>query len=200
MGSSRPRAGTVRKIEAYLDSFPIGDCPRDKLITLGSFFGRDSSLNKRRTAFSIAVDDFATVRSGPGQYVDVAVTSNDSDPDGDVVRLNAGSITSDAGSAVYLSDTTIRYTPAASFSGNANVNYSIRDGRGGTAYATLHTVKPNHNPVAVDDQASTFIGVPVAINVVANDTDQDGDILLLMTCSPRSAHSQLRTLIMASPE
>lgn len=41
----------------------------------------------------------------------------------------------------------------------------------------------NRNPVAVDDAATTLAGVPVTINVLANDTDPDGDSLTVTAVS-----------------
>ncbi|WKE64568.1 Ig-like domain-containing protein [Gallaecimonas kandeliae] len=43
----------------------------------------------------------------------------------------------------------------------------------------ITTETPNHAPVAVDDAAQTHGGYPVSIDVLANDSDQDGDKLSL---------------------
>jgi hypothetical protein len=42
---------------------------------------------------------------------------------------------------------------------------------------------PNHPPVAVADSATTLEGTPVAINVLANDSDPDGDTLMISASS-----------------
>lgn len=42
----------------------------------------------------------------------------------------------------------------------------------------------NRPPVAVDDAATTTIGIPVVIAVLANDSDPDGDPLSIATTPP----------------
>lgn len=129
-----------------------------------------------------AVNDSATVDED--NSVGVAVLSNDSDPDGDTLTLQSygqpsnGSV-SDNGSV-------ITYTPAANFNGTDSFNYTINDGNGNTDTATVFVTinAVNDSPVANDDQATTDEDVPVDVDVVANDTDIDGDSLFI------SSHSQ----------
>ena len=128
-----------------------------------------------------AVDDSATVDED--NSVGVAVLSNDSDPDGDTLTLQSygqpsnGSV-SDNGSL-------ITYTPDANFNGTDSFNYTINDGNGNTDTATVFVTinAVNDNPVASDDQATTNEDVPVDVDVVANDTDIDGDSLFISSLS-----------------
>jgi len=46
----------------------------------------------------------------------------------------------------------------------------------------------NTAPVAVNDAASTTVGTPVVIDVLANDTDADGDTLAVNSADPTSAN------------
>lgn len=48
-------------------------------------------------------------------------------------------------------------------------------GAGGTATATATVTVLNGDPIAADDRASTREGVPVSVDVLANDRDPDGD-------------------------
>jgi len=58
----------------------------------------------------------------------------------------------------------------------------VSDGRGGSALGTVTvtvTQAPNRVPVAVNDSAVTGLTTPVSINVLANDSDPDGDPLIV---------------------
>jgi hypothetical protein len=77
-------------------------------------------------------------------------------------------------------DGSVTYTPNAGFSGSDSFGYSVSDGNGGVASASVTvTVNGpiNSPPVALDDGATTDQGVPVTIAVLANDSDPDGDPL-----------------------
>jgi len=81
-----------------------------------------------------AVDDEAT--TDEGRVVDIAVLRNDSDPDGDVLMLV--SVTRGANGWVLINgDETLRYQPNEGFSGLDGFAYTIADGRGETATATV---------------------------------------------------------------
>ena len=69
------------------------------------------------------------------------------------------------------------FTLAANYNGSDSFTYIVSDGHGGTATGTVNiTVNPvNDNPVAVDDSAATDEDTAVTVDVVANDTDPDGE-------------------------
>ena len=128
----------------------------------------------------VAVDDAATTVSG--QPVVVNVLANDSDPDGDTLTIIG--VTTPASGSVVANGSSVTYTPAAGFVGTDRFTYTIDDGRGGTATAAVTitiTPPPNRPPVAVNDTATTVSGAPVAIAVLANDSDPDGDPLTLQS-------------------
>jgi hypothetical protein len=82
----------------------------------------------------VARDDEAT--TDEGRVVDIAVLSNDSDPDGDVLRIL--SVARGANGWVLINgDETLRYQPNEGFTGRDGFVYTIADGRGGTATATV---------------------------------------------------------------
>ena len=115
---------------------------------------------------------------------DVAVTINvllnDSDPDGDTLAVTA--VTAPAhGTAVVNPDNTITYGPVANYNGTDSFDYTVSDGKGGTGIATVNiTINPvNDNPVARDDTATTRQDTPVTILVLSNDSDVDGDTLVV---------------------
>jgi hypothetical protein len=71
-----------------------------------------------------------------GQAVAVSILANDTDADGDT--LSVTSVTQGTnGAVVKNSDGTVTYTPRSGFTGTDSFSYSISDGHGGTASATV---------------------------------------------------------------
>ena len=111
----------------------------------------------------------------------IDVLSNDRDPDGD--RLRVASVTTpEHGTATVVSGG-VRYAPELNWYGDDRFKYTVADPGGLTATATVKvtvkvTVTPvNDPPEAVDDEAETLEDVPMVVDVLANDTDVDGDPL-----------------------
>ena len=74
--------------------------------------------------------------TGLGRPVNVDVRANDSDPDGD--PLSVESVTQPQhGSTSLQADGTVRYTPAGGYEGLDAFEYTVGDGRGATASATV---------------------------------------------------------------
>jgi large repetitive protein len=111
--------------------------------------------------------------------VTISVLSNDTDIDGD--RLTVTGATATNGTVVVNPDGTVTFTPNPNFNGTAVVTYTISDGKGGisTATATITVVPVNDPPVAANDTATTNEDTPVRIAVLANDTDVDGNPLIV---------------------
>ncbi len=128
----------------------------------------------------VAADDVASTVQG--QSVNISVLDNDQDPDGDPLSLQ--SVTQPGHGSASVSGNKVLYTPAAGFTGTDSFNYSIADGKGGTASAkvTVTVLAPaNRPPVAVDDVGSTPFGQGVRIPVLENDQDPDGDALSIQS-------------------
>jgi len=79
------------------------------------------------------------------------------------------------GSLVRNADGSFTYTPTAYYAGGDSFTYKVNDGAADSNVATivLTVTQVNHVPVAVNDTAATDQGVPVTINVLANDSDID---------------------------
>ncbi|MHA3775299.1 Ig-like domain-containing protein [Verrucomicrobiota bacterium sgz303538] len=114
--------------------------------------------------------------------VDVAVLVNDIDPDGDLLVVSALEVAAEQGTATLNPDGTVHFVPAAGFNDTARIRYTVDDGKGGTATAVL-TVTVNDNPVAVTDVTSTPAKTPVTVNILANDTDPNGNPLTITRAS-----------------
>ncbi|QCU73106.1 Ig-like domain-containing protein [Pseudoalteromonas distincta] len=113
----------------------------------------------------------------------VNVLANDSDIDGDTLVITAA--TADRGSASVV-DNKIQYTPAPNTNGTAIINYTISDGNGGTATTnlTITIIPVNDAPIANADSATIDEdAAPILINVLANDSDVDGDSLTISAAS-----------------
>ncbi len=124
----------------------------------------------------VAVNDSKTIDEDTS--IDIDVLANDSDIDRDTLEVTA--ITQGShGKVVINPDGTVKYTPNANYNGVDSFTYTISDGNGGTATATVNvTVNPvNDAPVAVNDSKTTDEDRAVDINVLANDSDIDRDTL-----------------------
>mgnify|MGYP000247609416 CR=1 FL=1 len=127
----------------------------------------------------VALDD--EIITDEDVAIDIDVLANDSDPDGDIDPTTV-SITNqpDHGSVVVDPVTgEVTYTPDQDYNGPDSFAYTVQDSQGNTSNpATVSiTVEPVPDPpVAVNDEVSTDEDVAIDIDVLANDTDPDGDI------------------------
>jgi hypothetical protein len=120
--------------------------------------------------------------------VTIAVLANDTDVDGDALAV--ASVTQGTNGAVSINpDKTVKYTPAANFHGSDSFTYTISDGKNGTATGTVTVTVTSVNdaPVANADAATVGEDGSVALAVLANDTDADGDALTVASVT-QGAH------------
>jgi VCBS repeat-containing protein len=127
----------------------------------------------------LAVADIATVAEG-GTVTTASVLGNDTDPDNTLTAANITGFTQGAnGTVVYNGDGTFTYTHNGSETTSDSFTYTIDDGAGGIATATVAiTVTPvNDPPVAVDDAVTVAEGGTVTTaSVLGNDTDPDSTL------------------------
>ncbi len=109
--------------------------------------------------------------------VSVPVLANDSDADGDT--LSIAGVTQPANGTAANGGSAVSYTPRAHFCGVDTFGYTVSDGSGGTATASVTVTVDcvNDLPTAVGDSGSVTVGGSVTITVLANDTDVDGPAL-----------------------
>jgi VCBS repeat-containing protein len=148
------------------------------------------TVNAVNDAPSAVTDIVSTSEDTP---VTIDVIANDSDADGDRLTVIAvagqpisiGSPVVLPGGVVSLNpDGTLTLTPDANFSVPLNFGYTISDGTSSSTGSVAANVPAvNDAPVAFNDLASTAIGVPVSIAVLANDRDPEGDVLTLSGAS-----------------
>ncbi|MEW6982225.1 tandem-95 repeat protein [Colwelliaceae bacterium 6471] len=127
----------------------------------------------------VAMDDSFETRLNTPLTLDVL--SNDSDEDGDTLTISSaeallGSVT--------IEENMLFYEPAIGFLGQDNISYVLTDGVGGTDYANaVVQVQANQAPVANADIATVTQGEEIIIDVLANDTDIEGDSITLVSAS-----------------
>ena len=86
----------------------------------------------------------------------INVLGNDTDIDGDPIRLTGATVPAGQGTVTRNADGTINFTPANNFSGTANVTYTISDSNGGTASGTLSINVGANTPPNGGSTSSTF--------------------------------------------
>lgn len=139
-------------------------------------------LVRPRNDAPTAEDDAVSTLAGLPVFI--PVLSNDSDVDGDRLRLAAWDQAN--GGRVRRSGDRLVYFPAAGFSGEESFTYRVTDGRGGSATATVqvNVETVNHPPIAADDSVVTAEDTPVTVAVLANDSDAESDPLSIVGVTP----------------
>lgn len=140
-------------------------------------------------------DSVTTAEDTP---VVINVLGNDKDPDGDTLtvigvgtpgQVNPGGPDLSTRVIAMNSDGTITYTPAKNFHGVDTFKYTVYDGAATAVETVTVTVTPvNDPPVTAADSIAMPSGVnAVTVEVLGNDHDVDGDILVL-TAVTGAAH------------
>ena len=152
-----------------------------------------SAENRAPEAFDDVVQ--AIAGSAPLEY---DVLDNDSDPDGDTLRVTTVGTPTNGAAEVAAEGAGVVFTPPAAVTTTDGspqevaFTYAIDDGRGGTAQATV-TVEviaagEALAPVAVDDMVGPIApGQSVEIDLLANDLDPDGNPAELVVGSDDAA-------------
>ncbi|UWQ90544.1 tandem-95 repeat protein [Rhodobacteraceae bacterium M382] len=130
-----------------------------------------------------ANDDVAAVDED--KTLEIDVLANDTSDGNEALFVREA--TAANGSIEILENGTLNYTPDTNFNGVDTITYAIWNGTESsytdTAQVSVTVAPINDPPEAQADRASTNEDVPVNIDVLANDTDIDGDILTVLTAS-----------------
>jgi len=126
-----------------------------------------------------AQDDNAVV---PENSIDnlIDVLANDSDPDGDTLTITA--VSAPAHGTSVIAGSSVAYTPAADYLGGDSFTYTISDGHGGSATATVNisVETPNQPPIAGSLSVRVAKGASIDIPVLQAASDPDGDMLTVI--------------------
>jgi len=136
----------------------------------------------------VAQDD--SVKTQAGSAVSGNVLTNDSDPDGDPLVVTPTPVVPPAhGELILNPDGIFTYTPTPGWAGIDSFVYQVCDTRvpplcdQATVVITVEELPPppNQAPMAQDDSVKTQAGSAVSGNVLTNDSDPDGDPLVVTT-------------------
>lgn len=133
----------------------------------------------RPNAAPVARDDVAVIFRDTS--VLIPLLANDGDPDGDTLRI--ASLTPPAFGTTAIAGHVVHYTPDPGHVGVDSFQYTVEDGHGGLAAATVTVtvLLANAAPMAAGDMAMTLEGTPVTLDLLGNDTDADADPLTLLS-------------------
>ncbi|HEV3342330.1 MAG TPA: tandem-95 repeat protein [Pirellulales bacterium] len=142
------------------------------------------TLNLYGTQDYAPIAQDVTLSTGQNTPASVNLLSHAYDTDG-TFTIAPGSLTivsqpADGSVAVNAQTGQVTYTPNIFFSGIDSFTYLVKDTNGvasRTATVTINVNHVNQAPVANNDTASTTYATPVAINVLANDTDSTGTLV-----------------------
>lgn len=123
-----------------------------------------------------------TATTSQGTAVTIPVLGNDRAANGGTLTITA--VGKPQFGTATTNGQTVTYTPNATFVGTDSFSYFVSDGKGGAAAGSVTvTVNgpggPNQAPIAANDSATTPSGAAVTINVLGNDSDPNGDALLI---------------------
>ncbi|MBE4579778.1 Ig-like domain-containing protein [Vibrio navarrensis] len=179
--------GTVAIVDGKLEFTPAANFNGEATIsyTISDGNGGTDTADVKVTVDAVndgpvATDDTAS-GTEDGGVITIDVLANDSDVDGDTLTITGATVPAEQGT-VAIVDGKLEFTPAANFNGEATISYTISDGNGGTDTADVKVTVDavNDGPVATDDTASgTEDGGVITIDVLANDSDVDGDTLTI---------------------
>ncbi|NOU52353.1 tandem-95 repeat protein [Pseudoalteromonas sp. JBTF-M23] len=112
----------------------------------------------------------------------IDVLANDSDPDGD--SLSVSTVTANNGEVTIIDSSKLSYVSNIGFSGVDIVNYVVHDDQGAASEGLVQVqVTANRLPITQSDMAQLYVGESISIDVLANDSDADGDELTIVEAS-----------------
>jgi hypothetical protein len=163
----------------------LGDSGRDDKFGHGRIDAYAAVLTASNNTPPIANDDSATVDEGA--LVVINLSANDYADD--ILDLGSISIVSGPNNGLVQvnGDGTVNYTHDGSETSLDSFDYTIKDIVGATSNSARVdiTVNPvNDAPIANNDSDSTVKNNPINLNVLANDTDPEGDTLTIMYTTP----------------
>lgn len=128
----------------------------------------------------VAVTDNAELLSF--QTIEINALANDYDPQGDPIEI--WQVEKGQFDEITFNDSIITYTSWSPYLGIHEFNYRIREKNDTTIYSDWATVQINISqnpeyPQTVNDYASTTAGIPVTIDLIANDINPANDTLVL---------------------
>ena len=178
----------------------------DRLLHVERLVFADAEIDLTQNNAPIAFNDVASTDEDVGTYSSgsAGVLDNDFDWEGDALTATPGTFNGTYGTLVLNADGTYTYSPYASNQSlddgetvQDSFSYIVSDGSlSDTGTLTITIAGLNDAPVANDDTASTTEDASVSGNVLANDTDIDGETLTV--ANPGTYFGTYGTLTLAA--
>lgn len=127
----------------------------------------------------VAMDNTAT--TDIVQPISVNVLGNDSDPNGDEMRIVAATVDASQGTVTIQEDGTLLFTPAPTFRRAARIRYLVSDSHGAVSSAELSISRGNAAPTTAGRTVYCFCNVALSINSLRGAGDADGDSLRVVS-------------------
>jgi hypothetical protein len=142
-------------------------------------------------------DQFNGLEDTPLTLKPAALLANDSDVDRDPIRFIG--VGNGRHGRVRFDGTQIVFTPDANFAGLASFDYQISDDRHGSSagLVEIQVVSTNRQPNPGTDRFASSEDVPVifsAADLLANDSDPDGDSIRFVSLRPDALQGRIDTL------
>ncbi|MEM1363174.1 MAG: Ig-like domain-containing protein, partial [Pseudomonadota bacterium] len=136
----------------------------------------------------MAVDDSASTTNQDPVEIDALANDTDVDNAQNTLFISSLSVNPSQGSAILLQNGNVEFTAAAGFSGIATVDYVVEDPDGGqdTGQISIDVQQVSNDPTntaptAVDDTDSVTEDGTTNGNILDNDTDNENDLLTLLS-------------------
>jgi large repetitive protein len=131
-----------------------------------------------RNEAPVAGADVASATAGRESLIDAL--ANDRDPDGDQLSITTAQLESGDGKVSVGRDGLVAFESQTP--GTAVIRYGVQDERGLSSVGTVAVTvsgNPNQAPIARDDTFEVVRGQTTSIDVLSNDLDPDGSLLVL---------------------
>ncbi|PMM83469.1 tandem-95 repeat protein [Vibrio breoganii] len=138
----------------------------------------ESDSQNDKIVIPTAVDDLLETLEDQNITLDLLENDFINPDDIEIVDIT---VPADQGTVHQNPDGSYYFKPAKDFNGEAEIEYTIKDGNGNedSATAVVVVIPVNDAPTAVDDVISILEDTPVVIDVLENDSDIDGDDITL---------------------
>lgn len=171
-------AGAEYAMFGVLDSYYADNCGQLRVILDEVFPAMRSNAAPTATGDTGATEEGVALDLPVGHLL-----ANDTDPDGDPLKIVEVTGGVETRGTVALIDDVVRYVPQPDWYGPVSFTYTVDDGYGGrsTAAVMIDVAFVNDRPVANDDGLGLVLGdASVALpasTLLVNDTDADGHAL-----------------------
>ena len=169
-----------------------------------NFFGVDQFQYQIRNSANLVAQAFVTIKVNPTADIPVALDDNyqtqediqlnvdssngllinDVNFDDSNLTVNTTPVSAPQnGSLVLAADGGFSYLPNTDFNGVDSFTYQVISGTGltNTANVNISVIPLNDVPVAVNDIATTNEDTQITVDVLANDTDSESDVLSIIS-------------------